>query len=34
MIVGTIINAMLAYMSLFHFDEAEKCVKFILESYS
>lgn len=30
MIVGTLINSMLAYMSVYHFDEAQKCINFIL----
>lgn len=30
MLVGTLINTALAYMSVFHFDEALKCVDFIL----
>ena len=33
MIVGTMVNSMMAYMSLFHFEEAEKCINFVLESY-
>ena len=31
MVVGTVSNSMLAYMSVFHFEEAEKCIEFILE---
>lgn len=30
MIIGTIINSMLAYMSMFHFEEAQKCSDFLL----
>ena len=33
MIVSTLHNAMLAYMSVFHFDEALKCVDLILDNY-
>jgi hypothetical protein len=33
MIVSTLHNAMLAYMSVFHFDEALKCADLILENY-
>jgi len=33
MIIGTLINAMLSYMSLFHFEEAMKCADLILDSY-
>ena len=33
MIVGTLVNSMLAYMSMFHFEEAMKCIDFILDSY-
>jgi len=33
MIVGTLVNSMLAYMSLFHFEEAMKCADLILENY-
>jgi hypothetical protein len=31
--VSTLHNAMLAYMSMFHFEEALKCVDFILDNY-
>ena len=34
MTAGTLVNAMLAYMSMFHFDEALKCADFIIESYT
>lgn len=33
MTVGTIVNAMLAYMSVFHFDEAMKCADLILDQF-
>lgn len=33
MMVGTLVNSMLAYMSLFHFEEAMKCADLILDSY-
>ena len=33
MIVGTLVNSMLAYMSLFHFEEAMKCADLILDNY-
>ena len=33
MIVSTLHNAMLAYMSVFHFEEALKCADLILENY-
>jgi hypothetical protein len=33
MIVITLHNAMLAYISVFHFDEALKCANLILETY-
>lgn len=33
MIVGTLVNSMLAYMSMFHFEEAMKCADLILDSY-
>lgn len=33
MIVGTLVNSMLAYMSLFHFEEALKCADFILDHH-
>ena len=33
MIVGTLVNSMLAYMSVFHFQEAMKCVDFLLDQY-
>ena len=33
MIVSTLHNAMLAYMSVFHFEEALKCVDLILDNY-
>lgn len=33
MIIGTLVNSMLAYMSLYHFEEAEKCADFILDHY-
>ena len=33
MIVGTLINSALSYMSVFHFQEAMKCVDFILDQY-
>jgi len=32
-LVGTLHNAMLAYTSVFHFDEALKCADFILDHY-
>jgi len=34
MIIGTLINGMLAYMSLYHFEEALKCANFILDTYT
>jgi hypothetical protein len=34
MIVGTLVNCMLAYMSMFHFGEALKCANFIIEQYT
>ncbi len=34
MIIGTLVNAMMAYLSLYHFDEAQKCASFILDTYS
>lgn len=34
MVVGAILNSMFAYMSLFHFDEARKCVDYIIDNYS
>jgi hypothetical protein len=33
MIVSTLNNAMLSYMSVFHFDQALKCADFILDTY-
>ena len=27
-------NAMLAYMSIFHFEDARKCADFLLETYT
>jgi hypothetical protein len=33
MVVGTMVNAILAYMSLYHFEEAMKCCEFILDKY-
>jgi hypothetical protein len=33
MIVGTLVNSMLSYMSVFHFEEAMKCADFILDQY-
>ena len=34
MIIGTLMNSMLTYMSVFHFDEANKCIDFILDQYT
>lgn len=33
MITTTLVNSMLAYMSLFHFEEAMKCADLILDTY-
>ena len=33
MISGTLVNSMLAYMSLFHFEEAMKCADLLLDSF-
>ncbi len=33
LVVGTLVNSMLAYMSLFHFDEAKKCADLIIDTY-
>lgn len=33
-IMSILVNAMLSYMSLFHFDEANKCADFLLERYT
>jgi hypothetical protein len=31
MIIGTMLNSMLAYMSIYHFEEALKCADFLLD---
>jgi hypothetical protein len=33
MLVGTLVNSMLAYMSVYHFEEALKCANFIIKNY-
>ncbi|TNV82024.1 hypothetical protein FGO68_gene6596 [Halteria grandinella] len=33
-VVSTLNNSMLAYMSIFHFDEAKKCADFLLDTYT
>lgn len=33
MLVGSLINSALAYMSMHHFDEASKAVDFIINNY-
>lgn len=33
MVVGTLVNSMMAYSSVFHFEEAMKCADLILDHY-
>ena len=33
-VLGTIVNAMLAYMSVYHFEEAMKCCNFVIDTYT
>jgi hypothetical protein len=33
MLVGCMVNSALAYMSMHHFEEASKCVQYIIENY-
>jgi hypothetical protein len=33
MLVGCLLNSALAYMSMHHFDEAHKCVEYMIEHY-
>jgi hypothetical protein len=33
MLVGSMLNSALAYMSMHHFEEAGKCIEYMIEHY-